>query len=357
MEGADFWNLSGRAGRLRHEFQGNIFLVDYGKWKSQPLSDARDVEVRPAIEAALTESHTDLLSVIKRQPPSDRDKEDELESSFVRLFSDYRDGDLSQTFMKAGIAPGSASIQQTLDALDDAAKFISLPSRILKRSGNVSAYKQQRLYDTIFEEVRQSRESALRFIPAHPRESDAFNSHAMILALCYEILLGIDPSKNLHRFHALVAGRWMKGWSLPQIIQAQIDRNPQTNARTTIRKTLELIENQVRFQVARMFGCYTNLLVYALDQAGHLDLAESIPGLPLFLEVGASDQTMISFMSLGLSRVTAMRLNEVASDKNMDVAAARRWLASQPIESLGISSLLLREIDQALSARRAESAD
>ncbi|MFT3986472.1 hypothetical protein [Aestuariivirga sp.] len=118
-----------------------------------------------------------------------------------------------------------------------------------------------------------------------------------------DILIGDDGDNTLYgvlgrdRIHALIAGRWMKGWSLPRIIQAQIDRNPQTNVRTTIRNTLELIENQVRFQVARMFGCYTNLLVYALDQAGHLDLVESIPGLPLFLEVGASDQTMISFMS------------------------------------------------------------
>lgn len=29
LAGTDFWNLAGRAGRLRREFQGNIFLIDY----------------------------------------------------------------------------------------------------------------------------------------------------------------------------------------------------------------------------------------------------------------------------------------------------------------------------------------
>jgi hypothetical protein len=356
LGGADFWNLSGRAGRLRHEFQGNIFLIDYKKWKSQPLGEDRDVQIRPAIESTLTESHADLLSVIRQQPPSDRSKQDELESSFVRLFSDYREGHLLQTFVKAGIASTSASIPQTFNALEEAAKAITLPSRILKRSGDVSAYKQQKLYDNLFKAAGESREAALRLIPAHPRESGAYSSHAMILALCYEILLGIDPARNLHKFHAMMALRWMNGWSLPRIIQAQIDYKPGSNIRKVIRETLELIETQVRFHVARMFGCYANLLVYALDQAGHGDLVESIPGLPLFLEVGASDQTMISFMAMGLSRATSTRLNELASNKNMDVAAARQWLARQPLDDLGVSPLLRREIGQALSTRNDQSA-
>lgn len=57
LESTDFWNLAGRAGRLKREFQGNIFLIDYDKWKKKPLDGPKDSVVTPAIESSLNEHH------------------------------------------------------------------------------------------------------------------------------------------------------------------------------------------------------------------------------------------------------------------------------------------------------------
>jgi hypothetical protein len=35
LDSIDFWNLAGRAGRLRREFQGNIYMINYAKWAVQ----------------------------------------------------------------------------------------------------------------------------------------------------------------------------------------------------------------------------------------------------------------------------------------------------------------------------------
>jgi hypothetical protein len=142
----------------------------------------------------------------------------------------------------------------------------------------------------------------------------------------------------------------MTGWSLPRIIQAQIERNSTKNERGVIRDTLSLIETQIRFQVARVFSCYNNILIYALEKSELTDLVERLPAIPLFLEVGASDQTMISFMALGLSRVAAMRLNESAVDKEMDMPTARAWLKSRPRATLDLSPLLLAELEAVLAS-------
>lgn len=90
----------------------------------------------------------------------------------------------------------------------------------------------------------------------------------------------VNTSKNLHRFHALIARRWMLGLPLPQIIDEQISRNAAKPVRTTIRNTLDLIEGDIRFQAVRLFGCYsahrqrTGLLrserVGASSHAGHV---------------------------------------------------------------------------------------
>jgi hypothetical protein len=148
----------------------------------------------------------------------------------------------------------------------------------------------------------------------------------------------------------VMALKWVRGLPLPQIIEDQIQRNPKRSARTTIRSTLETIETAIRFQAVRLFGCYNTLLVFALQNAGHSDLVSGIPALPLYLEVGASDRTMISFIALGLSRVTAMKLNELSARKDLDVPGALQWLRSRPLETLGLSTLLMDEVRAILEA-------
>lgn len=344
LESTDFWNLAGRAGRLKREFQGNIFLIDYDKWKKKPLEGPKDAIITPAIEISLTDHHDQLMTVIAGTPSAGRSDETDLETTFVRLYTDFKGGDLSQTFERAGVAAGDAQSDLLEAALAAASEKLTLPAAVIRRTPNISAHKQQRLYDRISAKVAQGSDVARTLIPLHPRESEAFQSYADVLELCHEIILSIDTSKNLHRFHALIARRWMLGLPLPQIIDGQISRNTSRPIRTTIRNTLDLIEGDIRFQAVRLFGCYSALLVYALDSAGLVELVSSIPSLPLYLEIGASDKTMISFISLGLSRVTAMKLNEMSARKDLDTAGALQWLRTRPLEALGLSPLLLAEV-------------
>lgn len=344
LESTDFWNLAGRAGRLKREFQGNIFLIDYDKWKKKPLHGPKDSIVVPAIESSLNEHHDQLMTVIAGSPRKSQSDDTDLETTFVRLYTDFKGGDLNQTFERAGVAPGDIQSGLVEAALAAASDKLTLPAAILRRAPSISAHKQQRLYDRLNAKIAKGADVARTLIPLHPRESEAFQSYANILELCHEIILGIDTSKNLHRFHALIARRWMLGVPLPQIIDEQISRNASKPVRTTIRSTLDLIEGDIRFQAVRLFGCYCALLVYALDSAGLVDMVSSIPSLPLYLEIGASDKTMISFISLGLSRVTAMKLNEMSARKDLDKAGALRWLRTRPLEALGLSPLLLAEV-------------
>jgi hypothetical protein len=344
LESTDFWNLSGRAGRLKREFQGNIFLIDYAKWKKKPLDGPKDVLVVPAIESNLNDHHDQLMTVIAGTSPGGRIDNANLETTFVRLYTDFKNGELAQTFQRIGLEVGNVQSVLLETALSDVGDQVTLPAAIIRRTPNISAHKQQWLYDRLRAKVAQGTVVARSLIPLHPRESEAFQSYADVLELCHEIILGIDTSKNLHRFHALIARRWMLGLPLPQIIEEQIKRNSSKPARTVIRNTLDLIESESRFQAVRLFGCYNTLLVHALDSAGLADLISSIPSLPLYLEIGASDKTMISFISLGLSRVTAMKLNEISARKDLDPAGALLWLRTRPLDTFGLSSLLLAEV-------------
>ena len=346
----DFWNLAGRAGRLLREFQGNIFLIDYDTWKEKPLSGPKAATIVPAMQSSIEVDSEDLISVIRDVPLTKRGERTDLETTFGRLLNDMSVDKLDGTLSRSRIDPNSEGAVAVKAAIVEAKYSITVPDEVLKRTPNVSAHKQQRLLTYFMDQASIDAYHARQLIPLHPRDPDAFNSYAAILELTYRLIMERDTSKNLHRFHALIALKWMNGTSLPQIIQDQINRKFKADQRTTIRDTLDLIEKDIRFQAVRLFSCYNNILTHAFNDLGRRELIESIPSLPLYLEVGASDRTMISFMALGLSRVTATKLNDLAARKDLDIDGALVWLRTRSLESLGLSPLLIKEVEGILAA-------
>jgi len=189
-------------------------------------------------------------------------------------------------------------------------------------------------------------------IPLHPSDPQAFNSYSGMLELCHEIILDIDTSKKLHRFHALLARRWMLGWSIPRIISERIKRDKNPDIRKIIRSTLEAIEDAIRFQTIRLFGCYKVLLEFALSETDADDRVKQIPDVELFLEIGASNKTTVSFIYLGLSRALAIRLTGARQESapELGVEDALRWLRMQSDDwgSLGLSPLQIEEVKKLL---------
>lgn len=342
LKSTDFWNLAGRAGRLLKEFKGNIFLIDYGVWKEQPLEQSKKEIIIPAIERIIKENPRELLSIIEGKRHTKRRDSPDVESVFVRLFSDYRSGELLRTFEGAGVVDPNYR-DQIESALQLANNQILLPDSVLVHSPNISAHKQQALFKRIESLIDQGGD-VNDLLPVHPLKVGAYKSCVSVLALCHEYLLGLDPESKLASFQAVIALKWMRGVTLPQIIDGQIERRPDVDRRVLIRKVLEVIEGDIRFQAVRLYGCYISILKHVLELRGWGELANHIVPISLFLEVGACDKTTISLMSLGLSRVTAKQLGLKSISKNLDVKSARKWVRNIDIKKLGLSQLVEREI-------------
>jgi hypothetical protein len=71
MGPVDFWNLAGRAGRLGREFDGNVFLIDYGEWKPKLLDADRRTPVQPALVRALNRTQDFAAFMTGDQPRMD----------------------------------------------------------------------------------------------------------------------------------------------------------------------------------------------------------------------------------------------------------------------------------------------
>lgn len=347
LEGADFWNLAGRAGRLRREFQGNIFLIDYDEWKAKPLDQPSDSHIVPALEAGVAERLEDLVATMRGG--DGRRGDGDLETLFVRLLDDHARGELPTTLARLTTAGVSdTATQRVREAVDEATTTLTLPVEVVRQSPNLSPHRQQSLHTTLLAAAGSAKATARSLIPAHPRESGAYDSYSAILKQCNTYLLGLPVTDRRHTYHALMAVFWMSGNPLPQIIDNAIGHKKEQNTRRVIRDTLDTIEKVIRFEVVRLMSCYCAVLVRVFEEIGFPELSTSVPPLPLYLEVGASDRSMISFMGLGLSRVTAAILNDATANKGMTIPEARTWLRSAPLERYELSPLLIEEIRRAV---------
>lgn len=347
LESVDFWNLAGRAGRLLKEFQGNIFLIDYPNWRKKPLEQPRDAMVVPAIEDGVLQRSRDLIRTIERGPVPEREGGGPVDAVFNRLLNEHLNGQLDEMLTRIpGAGPDSEGALALKAALSTAAASVQLPAAVLRISPNISPHRQQALYDALRTRAETSSGAASALVPLHPRDRNAFLSYVDILELCHRTILGLPDTSRLHRFLALISVFWMRGQPLPQIIYNQLRRNPDDDPRKVVRDTLELVEKRVRYQCLRLFSCYGAVLVEVLRDIGRVDLADTLPSIPLFLEVGASDQTALSLMGMGLMRATATRITPMAPRRDLDAEQVAVWLRTVDLETFRLSPLMLREIEE-----------
>ena len=344
----DFWNLAGRAGRLGKDFQGNVFLVDYEEWESSPLSGPKDEPVRPSLEVTLTDESAELLEYIgATDHPSGESPH--LEAAFSKLLRDHRQGQISETLDRlSGLSPQTRT--SLVSALEAANSLISLDTETLSASPQISGYRQQQLYDYMMEKI--SRKGPDYLIPIHPSAGwkEALDKLRPVFARVHKYLE--LKSGNHHRYWAPLALRWMRGEPLPMIIDEAIKyhraQGKNRSNRTVIREVLTDVERSLRFKYVNLLGCYSAVLKEALIASGHASHVQKIPALTLYLELGAASQTMIQFMSLGLSRHTANILSRLTINRDMDLGAARGFLSGLNPEAAGLSPYVAGELRKVL---------
>lgn len=346
MNAGEFWNLAGRAGRLGKEFQGNIFLIDYDGWPSALANESSEIEVVSHLSSMLGKSPAELEAcALEDNPQRETPERADMEAAFARLLSDQMQGRLPETLARHNV---SAEWQERLaKAMEVAQRKITLPLAIIASSPTVSALRQERLARYLSSEIKGGGIPRVKeLLPQHPRDPDSFKALSEIYRICHEHLLTLIVPK-LHVRMAAISLKWMRGEPLPEIIDENHKRSG-GKLSSSIRNTLNDIEQEVRFKYLRLTSCYIAVLAHVLKSSGHPEYLSGLSSLPSYLEMGASDQTMISFINLGVSRMTARILTEGLMNKEMGPEAVLAWLKQQSLGSLGLSSIVLADIERAL---------
>ena len=349
ISGPDFWNLSGRAGRLGKELEGNVYLIDYNRWETKPVSESRNVRVTSGLRTTIVDKADRLLAFLD-DPQVSSEKEPELEIALGKLVIDERNGTLDRTIARYVTEENSAKTNAIFERVKNISANIPLPSDVLNKNIGVSIFRQNDLLGYMIKRIKEIGPEEL--MPAHPLIDFeiARKNYERAFKRIHTYLLKY-PGKNRQQFFfAPLALRWMRGDPLPVLIDSAIKYNQKNKTgRSTariIRDTMENVEDDLRFRYVKFFTCYNSILEFVLAQEGLKDLIQAIPNVPLFLEMGGSSGAMINLMAIGLSRTTAEALTIYITNKEMGLDEVKLWLLSQKLESLDISPACIREAQE-----------
>ncbi len=289
----DFWNLAGRAGRLGKEFEGNVFLIDYDEWESQPLGLDQEGEIQSSMQSQVIERTADLIAYME-DPKIPSGEDTLLENVFSRLLHDLRVGKLPETLDRLGMR--DADQITFTEHLEAATADVSVPTETLTVSPSISPHRQQRLYAKLLTDV--PKKGVAYYMPPHPAgEFKTVQSKLVNVYRRLQVEFDAVPSSNRSYIRwATLSLTWMRGSGLPDLIQYEIDRDiarveeglaagrkvRRSDSAVIIRKILKDVEQVLRFKFVKQMGCYNAVLRQVLMELGHTREALHIPPIPLF---------------------------------------------------------------------------
>ena len=348
MASPDFWNLAGRAGRLRETFNGIIWCINPGKWEENPLDGAnlsqmnsafreslQDRDVRDAVLAVINDHN--LLGQVK-----DRER---VEQTFAKVFSEFT----CEQLAVAASPFGSAADQQQLQAIDakcqQVLQQIRVPTDVCKRNSTISPLSLDELWKRFL--AAPNIES---MVPVDPNAgTKALERMREIFRIIDEVFVGVN--NNSYVYFATLAYWWVAGQSLKAMIENHLRHykvpNKPREINAEIRKLLDNLEQTVRFRYVKYLKAYIDTLTAFLTTTGREKLIASIAPLHLYIEFGARDRVLVMLMSLGLSRTTAIFIRN-AITRESEISRRECWqrLMQLPVKILSIPAICKAEVQQ-----------
>lgn len=384
LDPAALWNFAGRAGRMKADIVGNVFLVDYDDWPEKPMDNFVGYKIEPAFAKTVEDLGPSVIEALKGHMPRQLPNGDDAgrtRAAAGLLISRAAKGDVSAFASRSLGGLPAEELDLIIRTAEEASKAIGLPASLLATNWTIDPFGLKRLYTELVAKVSEGLTDDL--IPRFPEDyMRARESYTAIFTRAQRAV-----NLNETRFPSLVSGvavKWMQGAPYPLLLSDAIKRarrqwttrinayeeelalNPRTRKRKprnldlndVIRKEFDLIEDVIRFQYVQLGKAYVDVLTLALRHCGQEGRIREIFDFPLALELGVSTRSAWSFMELGLSRIGAGALESQYPNSELSVGEAREWLKGLDIGSLNLNSVIVKELlDLGLVADAVEASE
>ena len=230
---------------------------------------------------------------------------------------------------------------------------VRIPKEIIDAHPGITALAMQSLLN----EFKAYAGPADAMLPPYPGDENFVGLLKDVFARIDRTLAPAFRGENLQWSAAFTTRDWIQGKKLGFMISGAIERErgkldgDEVNYAAIIRSTMKFVEEFARFKAPKYLAAYIDILRLHFEQRGE---AERFPrDLPfdLYLEFGVSTSSLLALIGLGLSRTSAIELNEFLGRDDMTEQDALSYLRSQEWENFDLPKLVKREIRELVERR------
>lgn len=371
LQPIDFWNLAGRAGRLKYELSGNIICLKENDkvWKKheQLLENKSEIELSPSVENYIDKKLKKIEQVLNENP--DIKNETETIKDILRYIAniisidtlEIKRSNYQSEIIKKLIADNK---QEIIELAKKKNGKIDVPSTVLNTNNSIKL----KIQNEVFLGLKKQKGNVAQ-IKLPPNVT--YTVCKEWLHKFYQLFHWKTEEKRFKSeaqldYFAMLMNQWINGIPLNQIINQSIvfynesgrkimtgyddggrafepfDGSKQ-HINILIGTIIEDIENVLRFLFEKYFNNYYAMLVEILgeENAG--------VNWATFLEYGTQNSIIIALQNYGLSRHTADYIFrnykdclKIEGDKLIDinVKKLKQGLSKDSIEFDEISSIL-----------------
>jgi len=352
MNAVDFWNLAGRAGRQGKEFQGNIICIDtnnHDLWEGTLYRTKAKYPINSSVESVLKSKGHEIIQYINDDLTGNLSRRNSLYEHAITYVMDEYTRNNGLTSAKISSLLSAEILTGFQNAIESMLKKIELPNDILLRHQGISPIAQQ----TLLSYFKGYSKDLQQLIPLMPEDSNAIDNYNKVISRIQKHIEG-EAFSRYNYYKAMLVVKWMRGYTLARIISDNETYSNSGKSKTKkklpaiIRDTMRDVEEYVRFLFVKQSACYVDILNYYLSSINS-ELVSQIPSLNIWLEFGASQDTQIALMNLGLSRTSAIALSEYIAADKYDMKECIEWIKAADIELLDLSLIIKDEIKQIIS--------
>lgn len=307
----DFKNLIGRVGRLNEKLYGSIYCIETedDEWSREKLDDKGNKEIEPATDRALKSDTDELIETVGEENIYEVDEEHLRYTGIILRNKHLKGGhDLNEYLEKKEVSRDD--IDQIKSQLNDRLQGIEIPEGILRRNPTIDPVQQDKLFKAV-------KESPSEWVLASNRQEYSYDKLLEITRELNEIFLfsndweeDVSPSDVEVNQGNLIpvmvtADKWLQGDSYRSMIEArqQSDAIQDEDVNESIRKVMEIINDDVRFVLVKYYRILTDILE-EIDE----DVSEWMLQFDQMLELGSVDANELELMFVGVDRAVVIDL-------------------------------------------------
>lgn len=367
----DFWNLAGRAGRLKHELSGNIICIketdkDWKKHEALLKADA-EIKLNPSVENYIDKKLKKIEQILNENPDIKGETETmkEILEYIANIISidtlEIQRANYSSEIIKKLIADNKKEI---IDLAKKKNGKVEVPSSVLNTNNSIKLRIQNVIFIALKKQSKNP--SAIKLPNKVTYEICQEWLHKFYSMFHWATEEKRFKSEKQLDYYAVLMNQWINGIPLIQIINESIayysrkgstlmvgykNRKPsyevfdnsKQHINVLIGNIIDDIETVLRFLFEKYFNNYYAMLVEILgeDNAG--------VNWATFLEYGTQNTIVIALQNYGLSRHSADYIFKkykdclkIEGDKliEINIKKLKRRSSKEEIEYDEISSIL-----------------